>query len=279
MESPAHLTDTSFPMSCMRCNQLLHGVDRFCRHCGQDQLDADFDPWESRPAALGATSRTAPLASFDWTPAPAAAPAFAPARARVQVQELGEPPGRTIAFTRLSIGLMAMAMLALVAALTHDLYRTLQEDEAQPREPGWTLQRINSPAGNTDAPAAQNTLAMASPAAPAKLDVQSMQDPLERPAQEPDDGPDRVPEVKAMPVQMQMQVPMAVAVPMPMPMPAAASLPAGPAAAAFASPSPITVEAPPSVAAPLRADEALTDASRPAPCPDALAALALCPSR
>jgi len=204
MESAAELTDTSFLMSCMRCDQRLHDGDRFCRFCGQDQLDARFDPWASRPAPLDAIG-----------PEPAAEPAPRAPSARGR--------GASMLPVRLAIGLAALAMCALAVVLTLELYRTLQDAAAQRGELNAVLEPVESeiggaappvalPAAMATAPAAEppaplpapapEPAAVSEPSTPEPLPVSaaaSASEPEPRAGPAPEPAPEPMPEPAAMP--------------------------------------------------------------------------------
>lgn len=263
MESLANLTDTSFTMSCMRCNRTMHDADRFCGFCGQDQLDAQFDPWASRPAALEATYRPTALAPSERSSAASFASLIS-ADARSSNDAAAEYPsdaagsastpapwetlstGRsTFTATRLSIGLMAIATLGLLAALTHDLYRTLQDEKAQGARPDLMVQRVDNPG------------------------VQLVRQVDERPTQAPPrDAAGTLP-VDEAPMFVAASTPADVPAPAPAPMPAAS----GPSPSALSSSLADSIGS--ARDAPDTSVSAL-GATRPASCHEALAAMALC---
>jgi len=283
MESTADFTDTSFQMPCMRCNQLLQGGDRFCRFCGQDQLDAGIDPWASRPVPLDLVGSAPqvehielPLAGLDTSPLSASGlvptDSVAGHRGRPMVPapdgDGRAPPGAdTRTYSRLLIGIGVLLLLGLAALLAHDFYRTRQEEAARRGELNAALQQVESALGRGDLAAAQLKLSILAALNPDNADVQAQRERFERRVQEMTDERDRLRAAIGPPASVPVVAPAAVAAP------ALATAPAVPSSAAT---SPVAAE-PPQAAVPtpvaVQTPVAPPEPPTPQPAPVAVSAL------
>ena len=153
----ADFSDTQFQMTCKRCEQTLQEGDRFCRYCGQDQLEGDPSAVIdiTQPASNGDGEAFEPLSAqhaarrHAW-------------REPVLLQDAAGPPdttdsrpGGAVAPSRWSMGLAAAVLLALAAALSYDLYVSSKEES--------TRQPDQGPAAARD----QTAAAVVAPPAPA----------------------------------------------------------------------------------------------------------------
>ncbi len=120
----ADFSDTQLQVTCKRCEQTLQEGDRFCRYCGQDQLEGDPSAVIdiTQPASNGDGMASDPL------PAKHAARRH-PRREPVLLQDAPGPagapdsgPGRAVARSRWSMGLAAAVLLALAGVLSYDWY-------------------------------------------------------------------------------------------------------------------------------------------------------------
>lgn len=120
----ADFSDTQLEVTCKRCEHTLQEGDRFCRYCGQDQLEGD-------PSAV--IDITQPASNGDGMasdPFPAKRAARRqPRREPVLLQDAPGPagtpdsePGRAVARSRWSMGLAAVVLLALAGVLSYDWY-------------------------------------------------------------------------------------------------------------------------------------------------------------
>ncbi|MBS0453159.1 MAG: hypothetical protein JSS14_17830 [Proteobacteria bacterium] len=195
----ADFSDTQFLMTCKRCEQTLQEGDRFCRYCGQDQLEGD---------SAAVIDITQPASNGD-TVAPTDAAALRSARRdawRQVVPGNGEAqpqngasdgrPGGSVAPRRWSIGVAIIVVLGLAAALLYELYLGRQEEAAQPAisaQESAPTQAPASPAASIESPAAPVAPAISppsdtpTPTAPAA--IAPTPTPVPTPAPEPSPPP------------------------------------------------------------------------------------------
>jgi len=275
MVTLADFSDTASMVSCSRCGQLLQEGDRFCRFCGQEQqvsADAEFITLTDSPESFGLP----PLASTpSAAPRPAAkAAGSAPAR----------PRGRAVSVpARWVLGIAVVVLLVLAAALLHDLYRSEQDESTRHAELGAALAQVEAALQRGDLNEVQLKLAILDALNPNDADVRAQRDAFDRRVQELTAERDRLRESMT-------KGPPASAAPAPV-AEAAAAAPASPAAPAVpvvppAEPTAPVASAPPAppAAPPPAAEPAPVPAPAAAPpvsggCPEAMAALSLCPTR
>jgi hypothetical protein len=187
MENQTDLTDTSFQMPCMRCGRLLEDGDRFCRFCGQDQLDASLDPVASRPGSL---EEDGTAEEMQW-PLPGSAD-YPPAQTRQSRRPAasgddredgddGAQPERRrggISAGRLGTAIAAGLLVGVVLTWAYELYGE-RLDEVARRVLALTTDRGRQ-AQTTEAPASTPTPTPTPAAAPA---------PAPEPAPAPDPQP------------------------------------------------------------------------------------------
>ncbi|HYP69657.1 MAG TPA: hypothetical protein VEP93_02175 [Variovorax sp.] len=247
----ADFSDTQLQATCKRCEQTLQEGDRFCRYCGQDQLEGD-------PSAV--IDITQPASNGDGEPLEPISAKHAARRNAwrepVSFLEAAGPadaadsrPGGAVAPSRWSMGLAAAVLLALAAALLYDLYLGSKEEPARQAEQASGAAREQAAAPVVDEPPAPalpkntSTSAAAPKTSIEPAPVVADRKPAEAPA--PDASPT------------------AAVAPPPAPAPIAKVIPDLPA------PAPATS----SSAAPA------AEAPSQGTCPPALAAMALCPNR
>ena len=243
----ADFSDTQLQVTCKRCEQTLQEGDRFCRYCGQDQLEGD-------PSAV--IDITQPASNGDGE-------AFDPISAKhaarrnswrepVLLQEAAGPadttdsrPGGAVAPSRWSMGLAATVLLALAGVLLYDLYLGSTEEPARQAEQAFGAAREQAAAPVVVEPPAPALPKNTSPSAAApKISIEPAPVVVDsKPAE--------------------ASVPDASAVAPPPTAPLAKVIPDLPARAPATSAS-----APPAAETPSQGA-----------CPPALAAMALCPNR
>ena len=129
----ADFSDTQLQVTCKRCEQTLQEGDRFCRYCGQDQLEGDpsaviditqaasngegeaFEPMSTQHAARRNAWREPVLLQ----------------EAAGRADTTDSRPGGAVAPSRWSMGLAAAVLLALAAVLSYDLYLGSKEEPAR----------------------------------------------------------------------------------------------------------------------------------------------------
>jgi len=213
-------------------------------------------------------------------------------------------PGGAVVPGRWAVSIAAVVLVVLAVALLHDLYRSRQDESTRRAELTTALAQVEEALGRGDLSEVQLKLAILDAMNPNDADVKVKREAFERRVQEltaerdqlraavgQEPGPPTTaaPEVPAIARQTPATAgmpatPPAVDVPTPTPAPAPAAVPAPTSASASApGPSAPTVPAPaPAPAAPAPAPEPTPAAAAPAgqkACPEALAAMALCPSR
>lgn len=175
MVTLADFSDTQFQMTCKRCEQTLQEGDRFCRYCGQDQLEGDPSAVIdiTQPASNGDGGAFEPMS----TQRAARRQAW---REPASSQGIAGPPdtpdgrpGGAAAPSRWSMGLAAAVLLGLAAVLSYDLYLSRQEDATRQtvaQQPGGAAHDQADAAAVTrpPAPAAPTSTSVASPEAPAE---------------------------------------------------------------------------------------------------------------
>jgi hypothetical protein len=307
MVTLADFSDTASLMTCKHCGQLLQEGDRFCRFCGQDQQDESMDAGGAMPPFIDVTQ---PPANGDPALAPAdarAARRAARLRERLRTGDDDAPergPGGAVVPGRWAVSIAAVVLVVLAVALLHDLYRSRQDESTRRAELTTALAQVEEALGRGDLSEVQLKLAILDAMNPNDADVKVKREAFERRVQEltaerdqlraavgQEQGPPTTvaPEVPAIARQTPATAtttatPPGVDAPTPAsaPAPAPAAVPAPTSASASApGPSAPTVPAPaPAPAAP--APEPTPAAAAPAgqkACPEALAAMALCPSR
>ncbi|SFM28437.1 zinc ribbon domain-containing protein [Variovorax sp. OV329] len=307
MVTLADFSDTASLVSCSHCGQFLQEGDRFCRFCGHEQeispdaevitltdsLGPDFMP---RATAAPPAGRRGALQSPPFDD-----PAFAPGMAR----------GGGISPARWILGIAAVVLVVLAAYLLHDLYRGEQDESTRRAELGTALSQVESALARGDLNEVQLKLDILDALNPNDPDVKARRQAFDRRVLELTAERDRLRAavgkeqggaardvVKATDVQPAAATPAPAPAPTSAPAPApaattAASTPSREAATASApresaisSPVPATPAtappAPPAASAPGVAGPVSAPAAAPqgtAPCPEALAAMALCPNR
>lgn len=322
MVTLADFSDTASMMSCKRCGRLLGAEDRFCRFCGQDQLDDDPDA----PAVMSGL--------IDVTQPPANGDALAQPGRRAEGVNAGDGAllGRTGGGFpgRWAVRVAAVVLVVLAIALLHDLYRGWQDENTRRVELGAALAQVEEALGRGDLNEAQLKLSILDALNPNDAEVKAKREAFEQRVQaltaerdrlravvakeQADAGDDAaagtpeaavnaappvaavaaVPEVPASPAASAATptpatspAPVSVPIPAPAPAPPPASAPApaptpAPAPVAESAPVQASVPAstpPPAPPSPSQAPAATSNAPPPAACPEALAALALCPKR
>ncbi|MBS0343323.1 MAG: hypothetical protein JSS56_22700 [Proteobacteria bacterium] len=248
----ADFSDTQFLMTCKRCEQTLQEGDRFCRYCGQDQLEGD-------PSAV--IDITQPASNGDAV-APEALPTQRSARRDAWRQGASTTddaqhdaasdgrPGGSVAPRRWLVGLAFAVVLGLAAVLLYELYLGRQEEAARVRQ---SAQQSAAPMQAPETPASADTPAHSIKApAPPVAPTRSSEAPP--PAVSSADVPE--PAAKVPPPTPEQAPPPTIVTPAP---------PAAPPAAPSSPSAPL----PPAAEAPNQNNA----------CPDALAAMALCTKR
>jgi len=308
MVTLADFSDTASMVNCSRCGQLLQEGDRFCRFCGQEQeinADAELITLTDSPESFGMQPLASVSTGSRWAgrdPPAASAAGQAPVR----------PKGRPVSVpARWVLGIAVVVLLVLAAALLHDLYRSEQDESTRHAELGSALAQVEAALQRGDLNEVQLKLAILDALNPNDADVKAQREAFERRVQELTAERDRLREsmAKGQPAPAASAATAASAAPpartaaapeppkvadtappapspvslTPVPTAAASTAaapalpPAEPAApsppAASAAPAPVAAPAPPATA---------PAAARPASsgsCPEAMAALALCPTR
>lgn len=254
----ADFSDTQLQMTCKRCEQTLQEGDRFCRYCGQDQMEGDPSAVIdiTQPASNGNDLAPTPWATQRAARRDAWRQSLSPQDTAPQNGAADGRPGGTVAPRRWSVGLAAVVLIALAVALLHDLYRSRQEEAMRGET---SAQRERQSAGAVQeqaAPASPDTAAAAPETPAAPLAAEGGGAPSGRPASD-------TPAVSAVVAPPASEAPAPVAAAPPAPSAAPATEPdAAPPAAPSRSAAPSAAE-PPSQGA----------------CPEALAAMALCVNR
>jgi hypothetical protein len=278
----ADFSDTQSLLPCKRCTELLQEGDRFCRYCGQDQLDSEaveLPGATARRSTFGGAKALVPWGADDATAAHGRAARTHPPR----------PPDddapadwstRSVAPSRLALGIAAGLLLLLAFVLVHDLYRERQAFQE-------SVQEVQAALGRGDLSGAQRGLDV--------LEVEKMADPavvqlrqdFDRRMQALVEERDRL-RAGAAPATPPAAPPPQAAAP-PEPTPAAAAPEAPPAAPPVATQAPVVeapapapvVQAPPPAAEPAPAPEPAPAQAPPnrSECNEALSALALCTNR
>lgn len=196
MEKQTDFTeDNSFQMPCMRCGRLLEDGDRFCRFCGQDQLDASLDPVASRPGSLEEDGTASSAEEMQW-PLPGSAD-YPPANIRQprhpaasgDDHDDGAQPERRrggISAGRLGIAIAAGLLVGVALTWAYELYGE-QLDEVARRVLALTTDRGRQ-AQTTEAPASTPTPAPTPTAAPVPVPA-----PAPAPAPDPQPPPEPAP--------------------------------------------------------------------------------------
>jgi hypothetical protein len=132
MSTLADLSQTEPLVPCKHCGQLLPEEDRYCRFCGQDQLDEDpGSAIESTLTEAGYPSPSDVDQILSIVPA-LADPTHRAALGSVDDFESFEPPRRgrsgSVVISRIAIALAALMLLVLALVVMHDLYRKREAD-------------------------------------------------------------------------------------------------------------------------------------------------------
>lgn len=183
MVTLADFSDTASLMTCKRCGQLLEERDRFCRFCGQDQLDSDPDAPAVMPALI------------DITQAPANGGPAAPADGRWRLRKprpipgIDDPPmqrgpGGGVFPGRWAVLIAAVVLVVLAIALLHDLYRSRQDESTRRAELGTALAQVEEALGRGDLTEVQLKLDILDALNPNDADIKAKREAFERRVQE-----------------------------------------------------------------------------------------------
>lgn len=168
MVTLADFSDTQFLMTCKRCEQTLQEGDRFCRYCGQDQMEGDPSAVIdiTQPASNGDDQAATPLAVQRAARRDAWRQPSSPQDSAPQNVAPDGRPGGTVAPRRWSMGLAAAVLIGLAMALSYDLYLSHQEESTRRAEQQLRAGRDRPAAAVPTEPAAPAS-APASASAPA----------------------------------------------------------------------------------------------------------------
>lgn len=289
-------SDTQSLLPCKRCAELLQEGDRFCRYCGQDQFEPDVDVdvddeplgTPSARTAFGGAKALLPLAPESRSARGRSARKHAlrtdmeikpdlafpgavwqrQANGRAAADAPRDWSNRSIAPSRLTLGVAAALLLLMIFVLLHDLYVEWQAGAAGPQSLKQNVEQVQG----------------------------ALKDAIDKQIQELTDERDRLraatgsaPDAQPLPAPVPESEPAAPARPeqsAQVEPPAQAEAPAQAQAPAQAEPT-AQAEPPAAPAAQLPSPEE-TPAPAPAPaaappdrseCNEALAALSLCPNR
>ena len=299
MVTLADFSDTASMVHCSRCGELLQEGDRFCRFCGQEQAyseDAEIITLTDSPEPFGMQPLASAPSGTRWT-------AHAPPTPTGAGKAPSPPRGRAVSVpARWVLGIAVLVLLVLAAALLHDLYRSGQDESTRQAELGSALAQVEAALQRGDLNEVQLKLAILDAMNPNDADVKAQREAFDRRVRELTAERDRLRETMAKPqpapaAREPASVPGAAtagpaasasppvaAAPATAPAPALTPAPAAPVPpTAQAAPPAVPTPAPtptPAAAAPA-APAAAPPAARPAPahCPEAMAALSLCPTR